>query len=131
MANFEIETGKWTAEKEIATKLKELIGLFDNFPEEGVPVTTDTSGHWPPKYDNLENYDRVATDVMVALQYVDSIVAHIASPALLERISQARKDFYVSQDPQAAKTPRMIYKSEDIVRLKSLLQDIEKEISVP
>lgn len=129
MTELGLETGKFISEKEIATKLQELMMLFDNFPEEGVPVSTDVSGVWPPQYDNLQNYDKVATNVMVALQYVDSIVDHISSPTLIQRVGAVRKQFYVSQDPPFASAPRMTYTSKDIAILKGLLMDIEKDIS--
>lgn len=104
--------------------------MFDNFPAEGVPVTTDTSGNWPPVYDNLQNYDRVATNVMRALHYIDSIAPELLSPDLIGRAKQIGKDFYVSQDPVNPKTPRMVYTSEDISRLGELLADIRTYMSL-
>lgn len=118
--NFEVGGSKERALED----LREVIALFDNFPTEGVPVTTDKSGNWPPVYDNLQNYDRVATNVMRALHYIDSIAPELLSPELIGRVKQIGKDFYVSQDPVNPKTPRMVYTGEDISRLRELLVDI-------
>lgn len=129
MTEKEFQAGGAGSEQERLDKLQELIALFEDFPEEGVPVTTDASEHWPPQYNNLQNYDRVATSVMRALQYMDSIAPDLQSPSFADRIKKMGEEFYVRTDPQSSKTPRTVYKSEDIARLRTLLVDLANYIS--